>query len=117
MVKSFRRVITDVNSLKKEAIKKLKMYDPILVYKRFDSDYGWKVVQFAYFTEDKERNTFRIYVFDGNCNPTCMDMNSASTTVCHNIDTVMAINDIYLDGFREANADVNEVIEKKEEEA
>lgn len=115
MVTSFRKVITDVNSLKKEAIKKLKMYDPILVYKRFDSDYGWKVVQFAYFIEDKERDTFRICVFDGEYNPTSMIMNPSSTVVCYNIDTVMAVNEIYLCGFREANVDANEVIEKKEE--
>ena len=53
-------------------------------------------------------------MFDGNCNPTCMDLNSSSA-VRYDIDTVMVLNEVYLDGFREANADVNEVIEKKEE--
>lgn len=114
MVTSFRRVIADTNNSKREVIKKLKMYDPILVYKRFESEYGWKVVQFAYFKEDKEINRFEVGVFDGNCNPTCMDLNSSSAVRC-DIDTVMVLNEIYLDGFREANADVNEVIEKKEE--
>lgn len=114
MVKSFRKVIADANGLKREMIKKLKMYDPILVHKRFDSDYGWKVVQFACFKEDKENNRFEIHVFDGNFNPTCMDLALATPTVRYDIDTVMVLNEIYLDGFREAHADVNEVIEKKE---
>ena len=43
-----------------------------------------------------------------------MDLNS-SNAVRYDIDTVMVLNEVYLDGFREANADVNEVIEKKEE--
>ena len=111
MVKSLRRVITDVNNLKREIIKNLKMYDPILVYK---TD-GWIAVQFAYFKEDKENNKFEIHVFDGDRNPTCMEMGFLSPTSKYNIDSVMVLNEIYLCGFREANADVNEVIEKKEE--
>lgn len=38
-----------------------------------------------------------------------------SPTSKYSIDSVMVLNEIYLCGFREANADVNEVIEKKEE--
>ena len=111
MVKSLRRVITDVNNLKREIIKQLKMYDPILVYKTN----GWNAVQFAYFKEDKENNTFEIHVFDGNTNQTCMEMGFLSPTTRYSIDSVMVLNEIYLCGFREANADVNEVIEIKEE--
>lgn len=113
MVKSLRRVILDVNNLKREVIKKLKMYDPILVYKANGN--GWSAVQFAYFKEDKENDRFEIHVFDGDYNPTSMEISLASPTTKYSIDSVMVLNEIYLCGFREANADANEVIEKKEE--
>lgn len=117
MFTPLRDIIDAVNSSKKEIIKKLKMYDPILVFSggQGRENGAWKLAQFAYYKEDQNDGSFYVWTFDDVYNPMTTTRSTVFTAAIHNMDSIMILHDAYLEEYHAKNTDINEIIKKKEE--